>query len=100
SRSVSSSAPLLTPSVNVSLDSYQIVAKVAYGLKIYFMFVLLRCSSQTNSQCMSRVVVTLFLDALRRMFRVSAESELAQSGGHHASDVRLKQTLPLENSSV
>ncbi|KAG1740648.1 B-cell receptor-associated protein 31-like-domain-containing protein [Suillus lakei] len=41
-----------------------IVAKVAYGLKISFIF-----------------VGILFFDALQRMYRVTAESEMAKTGG-------------------
>ncbi|KAF8889057.1 endoplasmic reticulum protein [Infundibulicybe gibba] len=48
-----------------------IVAKVAYALKISFIF-----------------VAILFADALQRMFRVTAEAEAAKSGGHPAADVR------------
>jgi len=48
-----------------------IVAKVAYGLKISFIF-----------------VAVLFLDALQRMFRVTAESDLAKSSGQTSADIR------------
>ncbi|KAG1873474.1 B-cell receptor-associated protein 31-like-domain-containing protein [Suillus tomentosus] len=46
------------------LSESPIVAKVAYGLKISFIF-----------------VGILFLDALQRMFRVTAETEMAKTGG-------------------
>ncbi|KAJ6578848.1 B-cell receptor-associated protein 31-like-domain-containing protein [Mycena vulgaris] len=46
------------------LSESPIVAKVAYGLKISFIF-----------------VAILFADALQRMFRVTAESELAKQNG-------------------
>ncbi|KDQ55954.1 hypothetical protein JAAARDRAFT_70818 [Jaapia argillacea MUCL 33604] len=52
------------------LSENPIVAKIAYGLKISFIF-----------------VGILFLDALQRMFRVTAESDLAKHGGQ-AQDVR------------
>ncbi|CAA7262072.1 unnamed protein product [Cyclocybe aegerita] len=45
------------------LSESPIVAKIAYGLKISFIF-----------------VTILFADALQRMFRVTAESDLARSG--------------------
>ncbi|KAJ3504729.1 hypothetical protein NLJ89_g7783 [Agrocybe chaxingu] len=45
------------------LSESPIVAKIAYGLKISFIF-----------------VAILFADALQRMFRVTAESDLARSG--------------------
>ncbi|KAI0791021.1 endoplasmic reticulum protein [Abortiporus biennis] len=47
------------------------VAKVAYGLKITFIF-----------------VGVLFIDALQRMFRVTAEADLARSQNSGAQDVR------------
>jgi len=46
------------------LSESPIIAKVAYVLKISFIF-----------------VAILFVDALQRMFRVTAESEMAKSGG-------------------
>ncbi|KAG2344720.1 B-cell receptor-associated 31-like protein [Suillus weaverae] len=53
------------------LSESPIVAKVAYGLKISFIF-----------------VGILFLDALQRMFRVTAETEMAKTGGQGMHDVR------------
>ncbi|KAG1750330.1 B-cell receptor-associated protein 31-like-domain-containing protein [Suillus paluster] len=47
------------------------VAKVAYGLKISFIF-----------------VGILFLDALQRMFRVTAESDMAKTSGPSVHDAR------------
>lgn len=52
------------------LSESPIIAKVAYGLKISFIF-----------------VGILFLDALQRMFRVTAETELAKTGGQGMHDV-------------
>ncbi|KAF9468270.1 endoplasmic reticulum protein [Collybia nuda] len=56
-------------------ESYA-VAKVAYALKISFIF-----------------VAILFVDALQRMFRVTAESDLAKSGQGGATDVRTETNL-------
>ncbi|KAG2757778.1 B-cell receptor-associated 31-like protein [Suillus brevipes Sb2] len=53
------------------LSESPIIAKVAYGLKISFIF-----------------VGILFLDALQRMFRVTAETEMAKTGGQGMHDVR------------
>ncbi|THH14375.1 hypothetical protein EW146_g5943 [Bondarzewia mesenterica] len=53
------------------LSESPLVAKVAYALKISFIF-----------------VAILFLDAVQRMFRVSAEVELAKSGAQGVQDVR------------
>jgi hypothetical protein len=53
------------------LSESPIVAKVAYGLKISFIF-----------------VGILFLDALQRMLRVTAETEMAKTGGQSMHDVR------------
>ncbi|GLB44169.1 putative endoplasmic reticulum protein [Lyophyllum shimeji] len=50
-----------------------VVAKIAYALKISFIF-----------------VAILFADALQRMFRVTAESDLAKSG---QNDVRIETNL-------
>ncbi|RDB23341.1 Uncharacterized protein C9E9.04 [Hypsizygus marmoreus] len=58
------------------LSESPIVAKVAYGLKISFIF-----------------VAILFADALQRMFRVTAEAELAKSGHQGVSDVRTETNL-------
>jgi len=53
------------------LSQSPIVAKIAYGLKISFIF-----------------VAILFLDAFQRMFRTAAESEMAKGGGQGMPDVR------------
>jgi len=54
------------------LTESKVVAKIAYGLKISFIF-----------------VAILFADALQRMFRVTAESDLAKSSKHGmVSDIR------------
>lgn len=53
------------------LHESPIVAKVAYGLKIAFIF-----------------VGILFIDAVQRMFRVTAETEMAKSGNQGMQDVR------------
>ncbi|KAF9054152.1 endoplasmic reticulum protein [Panaeolus papilionaceus] len=54
------------------LSTSPIVAKIAYGLKISFIF-----------------IAILFADALQRMFRVSAESDLAKQGkGGMVNDIR------------
>ncbi|KAF9037350.1 B-cell receptor-associated 31-like protein [Hymenopellis radicata] len=58
------------------LSTSTIVAKIAYGLKISFIF-----------------VAILFFDALQRMFRVTAEAELAKSGQQGVSDVRTETNL-------
>jgi len=57
------------------LHDSPIVAKVAYALKISFIF-----------------VGILFVDALQRMFRVTAEAELAKSGGV-GQDVRTETNI-------
>jgi len=53
------------------LSESPLVAKVAYGIKIAFIF-----------------VGILFMDALQRMWRVTAEVEAAKSNGQGMSDVR------------
>jgi B-cell receptor-associated protein 31 len=53
------------------LSESPIIAKVSYGLKISFIF-----------------VVVLFVDALQRMFRINLEIEAAKSGGHGMQDIR------------
>ncbi|ETW79792.1 hypothetical protein HETIRDRAFT_477404 [Heterobasidion irregulare TC 32-1] len=53
------------------LSESPIVAKIAYALKISFIF-----------------ITILFVDAVQRMFRVTAEVELAKAGGQGAQDVR------------
>ncbi|KAJ6464269.1 B-cell receptor-associated protein 31-like-domain-containing protein [Mycena vitilis] len=59
------------------LSESPIVAKVAYGLKISFIF-----------------VAILFADALQRMFRVTAESELAkQNGATHTGGAQAENSF-------
>jgi len=58
------------------LSTSPIVAKIAYGLKISFIF-----------------VAILFADALQRMFRVTAESDMAKSHPHGMSDVRVDTNI-------
>ncbi|EPS98923.1 hypothetical protein FOMPIDRAFT_1164768 [Fomitopsis schrenkii] len=53
------------------LSESPIVAKLAYGIKISFIF-----------------VGVLFIDAFQRMVRVAAESELAKTSGSGVQDVR------------
>jgi len=53
-----------------------IVAKIAYALKISFIF-----------------VAILFVDAVQRMFRITAESNVAKSGQHGVGDVRIETNL-------
>ncbi|TFK36545.1 endoplasmic reticulum protein [Crucibulum laeve] len=53
------------------LSESAIVAKIAYALKISFIF-----------------VAILFADALQRMFRVTAESDMAKTGKQGVQDVR------------
>ncbi|KAH8079823.1 B-cell receptor-associated protein 31-like-domain-containing protein [Cristinia sonorae] len=58
------------------LSESPIVAKFAYGLKITFIF-----------------VGILFIDALQRMWRVTAEADLAKSSGTGMQDVRSETNL-------
>ena len=53
------------------LSNSLIVAKIAYGLKISFIF-----------------ITILFVDALQRMWRTVAEAEAAKGGGQGLQDVR------------
>ncbi|KAJ7938417.1 B-cell receptor-associated protein 31-like-domain-containing protein [Mycena leptocephala] len=59
------------------LSESPIIAKIAYALKISFIF-----------------VAILFADALQRMFRVTAESELAkQNGAAHAGGAQVENSI-------
>ncbi|KAF9481606.1 B-cell receptor-associated 31-like protein [Pholiota conissans] len=58
------------------LTESKVVAKVAYGLKISFIF-----------------VAILFADALQRMFRVTAESDLAKSNKGMVTDLRTDTSI-------
>jgi hypothetical protein len=58
------------------LSESPIVAKVAYGIKISFIF-----------------VGILFFDALQRMFRITAEADLAKSGQQGMGDVRTETSF-------
>ncbi|EIW76621.1 endoplasmic reticulum protein [Coniophora puteana RWD-64-598 SS2] len=53
------------------LSESPVVAKIAYGLKISFIF-----------------VGILFIDAVQRMLRVTAETEQAKTGGQGMQDIR------------
>lgn len=56
-----------------------IVAKIAYGLKISFMYAMLSLVHFVrSSRC--RFVGILFLDALQRMSRVNAEFDMFRTG--------------------
>ncbi|KAI0772407.1 endoplasmic reticulum protein [Trametes elegans] len=58
------------------LSESPIVAKLAYGIKIAFIF-----------------IAILFVDAVQRMWRVTAEADLAKSSGTGASDVRAETNM-------
>jgi len=58
------------------LSESPIVAKVAYGLKIAFIF-----------------VAILFVDALQRMFRITTEVEAAKTSGQGIQDVRTETSF-------
>ncbi|KAF5383893.1 hypothetical protein D9757_007382 [Collybiopsis confluens] len=53
-----------------------IIAKIAYGVKISFIF-----------------VGILFFDALQRMFRITAEADMAKSGQQGMGDVRTETSF-------
>lgn len=70
------------------LSESKIVAKIAYGLKISFMYVSETAGSYTYLTSF-RFVAILFADALQRMFRVTAESDAAKSNRNGVvSDIR------------
>ncbi|TCD68575.1 hypothetical protein EIP91_010500 [Steccherinum ochraceum] len=58
------------------LSESPIVAKIAYGLKITFIF-----------------VGILFIDALQRMFRVTAEVDMARNSGQGMQDIRSESNM-------
>jgi len=59
-----------------SLSENPIVAKIAYGLKISFIF-----------------IAILFVDALQRMLRITTEVETAKSSGQGIQDVRAETSI-------
>jgi len=58
------------------LSDSPVVGKLAYGLKIMFIF-----------------VAVLFVDALQRMFRVTAEADMAKSNGNTGQNVSAESNL-------
>ncbi|KAI0633031.1 B-cell receptor-associated 31-like protein [Trametes polyzona] len=58
------------------LSESPIIAKLAYGIKIAFIF-----------------IAILFVDAVQRMWRVTAEADLAKSNGTGAQDVRAETNM-------
>ena len=71
------------------LSESSLVAKLAYGIKIAFMFVhgrRLRVLAALTGQ--SRFVAVLFVDALQRMWRVTAEADIARNQGGTLHDAR------------
>ncbi|KZS89349.1 hypothetical protein SISNIDRAFT_458843, partial [Sistotremastrum niveocremeum HHB9708] len=58
------------------LSESPIVGKVAYALKISFIF-----------------VAILFIDALQRMFRITAEAEMSKSGGQAVQNVQTETNI-------
>lgn len=76
------------------LSTSTIVAKVAYGLKISFMYVVpIFPTYMTYTRSYSSFVGILFLDALQRMFRVTAETDMAKSGKGAMPDMRAESTM-------
>ena len=79
------------------LSNSPIIAKIAYGLKIsfmYFFFVTPFIPLIASSDLEFRFVAILFADALQRMFRITAESDLAKSNrGGVITDVRSDTNL-------
>ena len=69
------------------LSESPIIAKIAYGLKISFMYVFERWTC-IFANLSFRFIGILFVDALQRMFRVTAEADLAKSGAGAMADVR------------
>jgi len=57
-----------------------VVAKIAYGLKISFMWVTYPSLDFTALTNFPSFVAILFADAVQRMFRVSAEVDIMKSG--------------------
>ena len=82
------------------LSESTIVAKIAYGLKITFM-----CVLEVTAQCALRLgltfftslfsssVAVLFVDALQRMFRITAEAEAAKTSGATIHDARAESSF-------
>ncbi|OJT02699.1 hypothetical protein TRAPUB_6773 [Trametes pubescens] len=58
------------------LSESPIIAKLAYGVKIAFIF-----------------IAILFVDAVQRMMRVTAEADLAKSNGAGAGDIRTETNV-------
>ncbi|KAI0331355.1 B-cell receptor-associated 31-like protein [Cubamyces sp. BRFM 1775] len=58
------------------LSESPIIAKLAYGIKIAFIF-----------------IAILFVDAVQRMWRITAEADLAKSSGTGAQDVRAETNM-------
>ncbi|KAF7794630.1 hypothetical protein EIP86_005767 [Pleurotus ostreatoroseus] len=63
------------------LSESPLVAKLAYGLKITFIF-----------------VAVLFVDALQRMWRVTAEADVARNSGTGMPDVRAESSIAARNA--
>lgn len=76
------------------LSESPIVAKIAYGLKISFMYELsLLSSTSAFHVCKTRSIAILFLDALQRMFRITTEVEAAKHNGQGIQDVRTETSF-------
>lgn len=75
------------------LSESPMVGKVAYALKITFMYVPRSLTSLlqnilTQERVHRRFVGILFVDALQRMFRITAEADAAKASGQASHDVR------------
>lgn len=75
------------------LSTSPIVAKIAYGLKISFMYVAQFAKIPIAMLTLLSFVAILFADALQRMFRVTAESDMAKSHPQGMSDVRVDTNI-------
>lgn len=71
------------------LSESPLVAKLAYGLKITFMCVLHSSVHEAIQLIASRSFIgILFIDALQRMWRVTAEADIARNQGSTMHDAR------------
>ncbi len=78
------------------LSESPIIAKLAYGVKIAFMSVLTPYRSvdwSSDTRRFSSFIAILFVDAVQRMMRVTAEADLAKSNGAGAGDIRTETNV-------
>lgn len=75
------------------LSSNFVVAKIVYGLKISFMYVTWFITRYSCPYVFDSFVGVLFIDAMQRMYRITAEADLAKQHPTGQADIRTESSM-------